>query len=159
MDCIPSGLFTKYAELADQMLALTGFGTQCKLVYTDKIELMDYSVPDFKQKKVFDLQKTNPSSGFGRGNKKFKTVETTEDITLRIYWDEKDFKKFGNIHMPDGSVMAIGKYSELAKIRKAAFLLIQTDKTDHAAWKFEKAAEPTIHGLDKGYLISYWKRA
>ena len=141
------------------MLGLDGFGTQCKLVYTDKIEVIDNAVPDFNQKRVFDLQKTNPSSGFGRGSRKFKTVETTEDIVLRVYWDEKDFKKFGNIQMPDGSVMAIGQFSELAKIRKAAFLLIETAKDGHAEWKFEKAAEPTIHGLNKGYLISYWKRA
>jgi hypothetical protein len=104
---IPSGVFTKYAEYADCMLGLDGFGTQCKLVYTDKIEVIDNAVPDFNQKRVFDLQKTNPSSGFGRGSRKFKTVETTEDIVLRVYWDEKDFKKFGNIQMPDGSVMRI----------------------------------------------------
>ena len=105
-----------------------------------------------------DLQKVNPDSGFGRGSNKFTTIETTEDITLRIYWDQKEFKKFGNVNLPDGSVMAIGNYSQLAKIRKAAFLLIECAKTGHAQWKFEKAAEPTVHGLDKSYLMSYWKR-
>ena len=156
---IPSGVFTKYSEFADGMLNLdTGFGVPCQLVYTDKIEVITKNVPDFKQKRVMNVQSMNPDSGFSRGNKKFKTVETTEDITLRIYWDQKEFKKYGNVNLPDGSVMAIGNYSELAKIRKAVFLLIETAKTWHAQWKFEKAAEPTVHGLDKDYLMSYWKR-
>jgi len=159
MVSIPSGVFTKYGEFADTMLNLAnGFGTQCQLVYTDQIEIVTNNVPNFKQKRVFDVQSMNPDSGFSRGSKKFKTVETTEDITLRIYWDEKDFKKFGNINIPDGGVMAIGNYSELTKIRKAAFLLIETAKTGHAQWKFEKTAEPTIHGLDTNYLMSYWSR-
>ncbi|MAK37648.1 MAG: hypothetical protein CMC15_15930 [Flavobacteriaceae bacterium] len=159
MVAIPSGVFNKYAEFADGMLNLTtGFGTQCQLVYTDKIEVITNDVPNFKQKRVFDVQSMNPDSGFSRGSKKFKTVETTENITLRVYWDEKEFKKFGNISIPEGGVMAIGNYSELAKIRKAAFLLIETAKTGHAQWKFEKAAEPTVHGLDSDYLMSYWKR-
>jgi hypothetical protein len=138
--------------------ATSGFGIECQLVYTDKIEVITESVPAFKQKRVMNVQNVNPDSGFGRGTKKFKTVETTENITLRIYWDQKDFKRYGNVNIPDGSVMAIGNYSELAKIRKAAFLLIQTAKTGHAQWKFEKAAEPTVHGLDHNYLMSYWKR-
>ena len=89
----------------------------------------------------------------------FGKKDTTEDITLRVYWDQKDFKKYGNVNIPDGSIMAISNYSDLGKIRKAAFLLVQTAKTGHAQWKFEKAAEPTVHGLNNNYLMSYWKRA
>jgi len=159
MVTLPTGVYAKYDEFATEMLnGTTGFGVQCQLVYTDKIEVVTEAVPTFKQKRVMNIQKINPDSGFGRGTKKFKTVENTENITLRIYWDEKDFKKYGNINMPDGSIMAIGNYSDLAKMRKAAFLLVQTAKTGHAQWKFEKAAEPTVHGLNKSYLMSYWKR-
>jgi hypothetical protein len=164
MVSIPSGVFTKYDEFATEMLnADSGFGVKCQIVYTDKIEVMEganvKSVSNFRQKRVMDVQRSNPDSGFGRGTKKFKTVETTEDITLRVYWDQKDFKKYGNVNIPDGSIMAISNYSDLGKIRKAAFLLVQTAKTGHAQWKFEKAAEPTVHGLNNNYLMSYWKRA
>ena len=159
MVSIPSGVFTKYNEFATAMLdADSGFGVECKLVHTDKIEVVTKSVPSFRQKRVMDIQSMNPDSGFGRGTKKFKTVETTEDITLRIYWDEKDFKKYGNVNMPDGSVMAISNYSDISRINKAVFLLVQTSKTGHEQWKFEKAAEPTVHGLNNSYLMSYWKR-
>ena len=159
MVTLPTGVYAKYDEFATEMLnQSTGFGVQCQLVFTDKIEVATQSVPNFKQKRVMNVQSINPDSGFGRGTKKFKTVETTENITLRIYWDEKDFKKYGNINMPDGSIMAISNYSDLAKIRKAVFLLVQTAKTAHAQWKFEKAAEPTVHGLNNDYLMSYWRR-
>jgi|TARA_R100000008_G_scaffold82837_1_gene67523 hypothetical protein len=159
MVTIPTGVYGKYNDFATEMLNLTsGFGVSCKLVYTDKIEVETKAVPSFKQKRVMNIQKLNPDDGFGRGTKKFRTVENTENITLRVYWDKKDFKKYGNVDIPDGSVMTIGNYSDLAKIRKAAFLLIECDKTGHTQWKFEKAAEPTVHGLNSAYLMSYWKR-
>ena len=144
MVSIPSGVFTKYDEFATEMLnADSGFGIKCQIVYTDKIEVMEganvKSVSNFRQKRVMDVQRSNPDSGFGRG--------------------AKNFKKYGNVNIPDGSIMAISNYSDLGKIRKAAFLLVQTAKTGHAQWKFEKAAEPTVHGLNNNYLMSYWKRA
>jgi len=155
---IPSGVFAVYADAANAMLATTGFGVVCKLVYLNKIETMDDSTPSFRQKKVMDLQRSNTSGGFGRGDSNFRTVEQTEDITLRVYWSKKDFKKYGNIELPDGAVMTIGNYSDLTAINRASFLLINTSQTNNQDWKFEKVAEPTIHGLDGNYLMCYWNR-
>jgi len=163
MVTIPTGVYTKYNEFASEMLnQSSGFGIPCQLVYTDKIEVVEAenikTARNFRQKRVMDVQRVNPDAGFSRGTKRFKTVENTENITLRVYWDQKDFRKYGNVDIPDGSVMAIGRYSDLGKIRKADFLLIQTAKTGHVQWKFEKMAEPTVHGLNNDYLMSYWKR-
>lgn len=159
MVTIPSGVFTKYAEFADAMLASSGFGMSCKLVYTDKIEVIDQTVPNLKQRKVMNLQNTSPDSGFKRGTSSYKTVETTENITLRVYWDKKDFKKFGNIEAPDGAVMTIGAYADLSKINRAKELLINTDRTGHVEWSFTKTSEPTLHGLDQNYFMCFWKRS
>lgn len=156
---IPSGVFTKYAEAADAMLASSGFGLSCTLVYTEKIENIDDSIPNFKRKKRMHLQNIAPNGGFKREDDRFRTVETTESITLRVYWDKKDFKKFGNIQAPDGSVMTIGQYSDMIKIQKASALLINTDRTGHKDWKFTKSSEPTIHGLDNNYFMCFWSRA
>jgi len=156
---IPSGVFTKYAEFADAMLASSGFGMSCKLVYTEKIETIVDVVPDIKQRKLMNLQNTSPDSGFKRGSTSFKTVETTEDITLRVYWDKKDFKKFGNIEVPDGGIMTIGAYADLQKINRAKALLINTDRTGHAEWRFTKNGEPILHGLDQKYFMCFWSRA
>ena len=155
---IPSGVFTKYAEIADAMLAASGFGTTCKLVYVDKIETMSDTVPDVKRKKMMNVQGMGTPTGFKRGTVQFKTVETSENIVLRTYWSQKDFQKIGNVTLPDGSVMCIGNYSDLQKIYKASFLEIETEKSNHKPWRFDKAAEPMIYGLNNNYLISYWKR-
>jgi hypothetical protein len=159
MVTIPSIVFTKYAEFADAMLASTGFGAPCKLVYTEEIQVINNAVPNIKQRKLMNLQDTSPDSGFKRGSTSFKTVETTEDINLRLYWDKKDFKKFGNIDVPDGSLMTIGHYADLIKINRAKALLINTDKTGHVEWKFVKSSEPTIHGLNNNYFMCFWSRA
>jgi hypothetical protein len=73
------------------------------------------------------LQDISPDSGFKRGSTSFKTVENTEDITLRIYWDKRDFKKFGNIEVPDGSIMTIGKYEDLQKNQHTQYHLPDFD--------------------------------
>jgi hypothetical protein len=159
MVTIPSGVFTKYAEFADAMLASSGFGISCKLIYTEKIQTIDQTVPNIKQRKLMNLQDTSPDSGFRRGTTSFKTVENTEDITLRVYWDKKDFKKFGNIEVPDGSVMTIGAYADLTKINRAKALIINTDRTGNVEWKFVRSSEPTLHGLDNNYFMCFWSRS
>lgn len=159
MVTIPSGVFTKYAEFADAMLASSGFGMSCKLVYTDKIQVIDSSVPEIKQRKLMNLQNVSPQSGFKRGETSYKTVETTENITLRVYWDKKDFKRFGNIEVPDGAVMTIGAYADLSKINRANKLLLNTDRTGHVEWSFTKVSEPILHGLNQNYFMCFWGRS
>lgn len=153
---IPSGIFTKYAEYADAMLSSSGFGVSCKLVYVDKITQSAISAPSVN--KVASL---NPSlnNSFVVGNDTYKMVETTADITLRVYWSQKEFAKFANVQVPEGGIMCIGRFSDLNLINKAKALLINTDKTGHVEWRFEKTAEPIVHGLDNNYLMSFWKRA
>ena len=127
MVVIPSIIAIKYAEFADAMLASTGFGILCKIVYTEEIQVINNSVPAIKERKVMNLQDISPDSGFKRGSTSFKTVENTEDITLRIYWDKRDFKKFGNIEVPDGSIMTIGKYEDLQKNQHTQYHLPDFD--------------------------------
>jgi hypothetical protein len=159
MVVIPSIIATKYAEFADAMLASTGFGTLCKIVYTEEIQVINNSVPAIKERKVMNLQDISPDSGFKRGSTSFKTVETLEDIMLRVYWDKKDFKKFGSIQVPDGSIMTIGKYEDLPKITRAKSLLVYAKQTDHQEWRFVKASEPNIHGYNSNYIMCFWSRA
>lgn len=159
MVIIPQIVFSKYTEFADAMLATTGFGVTCKLVYVEEIQTINNVVPNIKQRKVMDLQGISPDSGFKRGSTSFKTVETTEDVTLRVYWDKKDFKKFGNIDVPDGSVMTIGAYADLAKVNRAKALLIYPEQAGHAEWRFVKSSEATLHGLTNQYFMCFWSRA
>ena len=101
----------------------------------------------------------HPSNGFKRGDVSIKTIETTEEVPVRMYCDKKSFQKFGHIQVPDGSVMTITQYKYLDKFNKAIALLVCTDKTDHQEWRFVKSAEPITHGLNNNYLMGFWGRA
>lgn len=154
---IPSEVLSKYTEAADAMLSTSGFGTPCKIIYVDKISTTETNLSGFRNRNSM-----HPSGGggsFSRGGQSYKTVEVSESITLRVYWDQKDFKKFGNVQVPDGAIMTIGKYSDLGKIQKATALVIDSERTNHAEWRFEKKSEPTIHGLTQNYFMCVWTRA
>lgn len=155
---IPQAVFTKYAEFAEAMLATTGFGHLCELVYTDEIETITEAVPEIRQRKVMNLQKSSPDAGFKRGTSTFKTVEIKESITLRLYWDKKDFKKFGGVEIPSGSVMTIGAYADLPNVSRAKALLINTNRTGNVEWRFARSSEPVLHGLDDNYFMCFWER-
>lgn len=152
---IPAKVFDVYATHADDMLNLSGFGAQCKLVFMSQVEVVD-SVSPLKQKKVMNLQ--GSSNDYGRANKSFKSVEVTEDITLRIYWSEKDFKKVSSVSTPDGAIMTIGSLSDISNVNKAIALIINTDKTNLTPYRFTKIGEPIIHGLNNNYFTCFWGR-
>ena len=92
---IPSDVFAKYKEFADGMIS--NFGVTCQLIYTEKIEEISESVPRPKQRRSLNVGDRGDSAGFARGTKKYKTVENTEDITLRVYWNRKEWVKIGEI--------------------------------------------------------------
>lgn len=159
MITIPDILGIKYAEVMDSLLASDLFTVECKLVYNEQMEILTNPLPSMRQQKIMNLQDMHPSNAFRRGDSSFRTVETTEDISLRMYWDKKDFQKFGHIQVPDGTVMTITKYENLDKINKAVALLVCTAKTAHQEWRFIKSAEPIVHGLNNNYLMSFWLRS
>jgi len=154
---IPTGIFRAYEQVTDAMMSTTtGFASPCLIKYTSTIETSNTSLPNIKKRKTMDVQMSD--TDFKRGTTTYKKVSRTEPINLRVYWDKKDFKKFGNIEIPDGSVMTIGKYTDMLKINKAARLVINTDKTGNIDWEFEKASEPTLFGLTSKEFMCIWKR-
>jgi hypothetical protein len=156
---IPDIIGIKYAEVMDSFLESNLYTVPCQLVYNEQIEVIDNQMPLVRQNKTMNLQDMHPSNGFKRGDKSFRTIETTENISLRMYWEKKDFQKFGHIQVQDGVVMTITKYENLDKFNKAIALLVCTDKTSHQEWRFIKSAEPIVHGLNNNYLMAFWRRA
>lgn len=152
-------VFTKYRELADCMVSPSGFGTSCQLVYTDKVEINTADVPDIKQRKRMNLQHGSSPDGFNRGDVSYKTVETTEDITLRTYWSQRDFKRVSSAQYPDGTLMTIGAFSDVPKVTRAKALLVNTDKTGSVDWKFTRTTEPFPYGLDDNSFVCFWERS
>lgn len=155
---IPKAVFDKYKEFADAMIS--DFGVTCKLVHLDQIQEISENVPRAKQKRSLSIQDRSDPTAFARGSKKFKTVETTEDITLRVYWGKKDWIKVGDIDVPDGSVQTIGYLSDITRINKAKSIIINSDNDGIKEYTFVKAAEAFPFGFKKDrYAVCFWKRS
>lgn len=155
MSIIKQAVFDKYGEFVDHMT--DDFGISCLLVYAHKVNAVTPTAPLVKQRKSMDVRQS-AASDFARGSDDFKTVETTEAITLRIYSNKKDFAKFGNVNIPDEGIMAYGKRDLLYKVEMATYLIINDGSEPTNTLKYEKIAAPAIHGLNANYFISYWKR-
>lgn len=154
---IPSTVFTKYQEFADGMIS--NFGINCQLVYTEKVEEITESVPRVKQRRSLNIQNRNDPAAFARGSKKYKTVENTEDIKLRVYWNRKDWVKIGEIDVPDGAIQTIGYLTDLPKVNKAKSLIVNTDVSGYERYDFVKTAEPFPYGLQQNrYFVCFWSR-
>jgi hypothetical protein len=154
---IPSTVFTKYKEFADAMIA--DFGVNCKLVYTEQVEEISEDVPRVKQRRSMNIQDRNDAAGFARGSKKFKTVENTEDIKLRVYWNRKDWVKVGEIDIPDGAIQTIGYLSDFTSINKAKALIVNSDIDGYREYRFIKASEPFPWGFKQDrYMVCFWTR-
>jgi hypothetical protein len=95
-------------------------------------------------------------SGGNRGDELTEYVETTENVTLRVYYDKKSFYKVASLTVPDGGCMTICSVSLRQKLDRASFLLTNTEQDQ--PWKYEKASEIIPWGLDKQYIVCAWAR-
>lgn len=140
---IPSGVFNKYKEVADYMLSADCFGTVCQLIYASKI--VTSTDTNLRQRL------TMKPSGGNRGNELTEYVETSENITLRVYYDKKSFSKIASLVVPDGGCMTICLVSLRDKVDRASFLLADSKR-------YEKASEILLWGLNKEYIVCSWAR-
>lgn len=158
MVSIPSGVFTKYKEYADEMIA--SFGVNCDLIYTNKVEIVSQDVPRVKQKRSLSLQNRGDSSGFSRGDSTFKTTETSDTVKMRVYRNKKDFIKIGDFEVPDGAIQTISYLSDLTKINRAVSIITDTELAGHSTLRYTRISEPFPHGFKHDrYIVCFWKRA
>jgi hypothetical protein len=154
---IPETVFSKYEEFADAMIA--DFGVSCTLIYTDEVESISDSVPQVKQRRSMNIQDRNDPAAFARGTSTFRTVESTESITLRVYRTPKDFIKVSNMVVPDGAIQTIGYLSDLTKINKAKAAIMDAGLAGHEEYRYVKTGEPAPFGFKhRRYIVCYWKR-
>jgi len=151
---IPANIFSKFDEVTDLMRSADVFGRTCKLVF-ESVVTTTTTVPSIKR----HLTMSPPAgiAGSLRGSESTKTVETTEEIILRVYWSKKDFSKIGNILVPEGGCLTICEIGKLESLAKAKFLLVYTD-IEQSELKMAKLSEPVVYGLSKKEAICFWSR-
>jgi len=145
---IPSNVYTKYAEAMTMFALSTNFGVVCQLVY-QKISPISSAPADIRQRLTMNPQAGQ--AGMLRGGEATKTVETLEEITLRVYSDKKSFEKVGGFDYAAGSCMTIGTSAQAEDIRKADYIII--DKV-----RLQRSGEVLVWGLNTDYCIAHWRK-
>ena len=97
----------------------------------------------------------------GRG---YKEVETSEDITARIYWERKYFLDVGvAIDAPDMLIQTICFMKDYDKVNKANYLIPRYSNMDnYAKQKFQRYGQSYPQGFKQNetkYFVTFWKLA
>jgi hypothetical protein len=154
---VPQSVFDKYFEVIDSTFTI--FGVTCQLVSIDVIEMRE---------EVFDnLPSTNSinhhrriNTDHNRGSIAYVEVEKLEDVTLKVYWDRRNWIKIADdINVPDGSIQTICFAADLPKIIRAKELLVHKGVKDILEMRFQRSGEPFPMGLKQNkYFGCFWER-
>ena len=164
---IPASVFTTYNEA---VLLFTRTATliypekkeRCPNCYLDTLGTSNRSISIYRAGGPYPFERGMPCPYCG--GKGYKAVETTEDVTLRIYWDSKfwiktDFK----IDVPNGAIQTIAKMDDLDKINKAKYLIPNYDGIEkYDQGRYERAGLSYPQGFKQNetkYVVTFWSRA
>ena len=162
---IPSGAFDKYNEGADAMIG--SFGVACQLVYPEKRTRCSNCITNTMGGRSSSFYRTGGPISFPRGmpcpwcnGKGYFSSESTEDITLRLYWRTKDWIDVGfQVDVPANYVQTIGYIKDLPKINKAKQLITNKDIKGYETFRFNRAGEGYPHGFKQNrYIINFWEK-
>ena len=164
---IPSSVFDIYNE------AVLFFARPATLVYPAKREDCPNCTHSSFGTKTQSVSIYTPGGPipFERGmpcpychGKGFKEVETTEDITVRIYWERKYFMDVGlPVDFPDMMIQTISFTTDFDKINKANYLIPRYGNMDrYVNQRFQKHGQPYPQGFKQNevkYFVTFWKLA
>ena len=154
MVSIPAKVFSLYREFADEMI--TSFGVNCRLHYVKRIQSTVNAVPAVKKSK--SMRTYNKRDDFVQTTN-YESVETTEDIKLRVYWTAKDFRTIADLVVPDGGMMTIGYATDLPKIRSCEYITPNTENEAYLGSRFVRSGNPIPWGIKKDrYFVCVWKQ-
>ena len=157
---VPQSVFDKYYDVIDSTYTI--FGVTCKLVYIETVEEISTSYDNFPTHNSINAHRRgggNPA--YRREEVVLKEVEKTEDIKLKVYWDNRAWIKVSNdIVVPDNSIQTISYMTDLPKILRAKELIVHKDIEDYGEIRFKRAGEYYPMGLKKNrYVACFWERA
>mgnify|MGYP003121031056 CR=1 FL=1 len=165
---IPSGVFDVYNE------AILLFTRSATLVYPEKKEDCPncvMSTMGVGGRSVSIYQAGGPYP-FDRGmpcpycnGKGYKAVEATDQVTLRIYWDRKNWVKTGaEINVPAGGIQTIAYMADLDKIEKCKYMIPSYDGIENydPNARYEKTGISFPQGFKQNntkYVVTFWTRS
>ena len=165
---IPSSVFDTYNE------AVLLFTRTAKLIYPEKKQDCPNCIMSSMgtRNRSISIYQTGGPYPFDRGmpcpycgGKGYKAVEASDEITLRIYWDRKNWVKTeSSINIPNGGVQTIAYMADLDKIEKVKYMIPQYDGIQNydVNAKFEKTGMSFPQGFKQNntkYVVNFWTRA
>ena len=156
---VPQSVFDKYFDVIDSTFTI--FGITCQLVYVEKVEEISSSFDNFPTNNSISAHRRGPGTpAFNRAGSVFREVEKIEDITLKVYWDNRSWVKVGhNITVPDNSIQTIGYMTDLPKILRAKELIVHKGIKDYGELRFQRTGEHFPVGLQQErYFACFWER-
>ena len=156
---IPSGVYNKYIEAVDSTIDI--FGVNCKIVFPERVEEIDGgTTSNPEERRSMNSHRRGNREAYSRGDKTFRTVETTQDIKLKVYWNPKNWIDVGyRTEAPDNTIQTIGHLSDLPRLRKASELIVHSGIDDYGTIRFERQGEHYPIGLQQDrYVAMFWRR-
>jgi|19_taG_2_1085344.scaffolds.fasta_scaffold00068_25 hypothetical protein len=88
-----------------------------------------------------------------------RAVESSEDLSLMVIWDQKDFFKVGSVNTPDGDIQTMTFADRTPKLKRAKEIVVATNIAGYATHRFERITDPVPCGLDSDQFVAcMWKR-
>lgn len=159
-------IFSIYREFADDFIS-DNFGINCKIFYPPKIVDCPNCIFDSKTGKSANIYQSGGPVPFSfgvcpycHGEGKRNDESAADTIKLRCYFDKKSWVKISsNVVVEDGAVQIIGFIYDLPKIKRAEYLLLNSDLSDYIEYKYCVDGELLPHGFKRNrYFIGYLKR-
>ena len=123
---VPTCLYDEHEWMVDYLID-GELGTNCSLIFTPVYGPCDNCFIDTETRKSSHIYNGTGPQDFpnytlcprcnGRGT---LSEPVTKNVRLRVYWDAKDWKKFGHsLQAPDASAMIIGYMDDAADLQNA----------------------------------------
>ena len=154
---IPESVFDKYFDVIDSTFDI--FGVTCQLVSIDVLEMLEEEFDNLPPTNSINPHR-RVNTDYNRGDIAYVEVEKLEDVTLKVYWDRRNWIKIADdINAPDGSIQTICFATDLPKILRAKELIVHKGVKDILEMRFQRSGECYPMGLKQDkYFGCFWER-
>ena len=164
---IPSGVFNIYNDAVDLFVRTATLvypekKEQCPNCYLDTMGTRTRSVSLYRSGGPYPFDRGMPCPYCnGKG---YKAVETTEDVSIRIYWDRKNWYNVGiPLDLPQGAIQTICNMTDLPKLERAKYLIPKDygNISNYETMKFVRSGPSFPQGFKQNpvkYAVTFWNR-
>jgi len=154
---VPQSVFDKYFEVIDSTFTI--FGVTCQLVSIDVLEIKEEEYDNLPTSNSINPHR-RINTDHNRGSIAYVEVEKLEDITLKVYWDRRNWIKVADdINVPDGSIQTIFFAKDLPKLLRAKELIVHKGVKDILDMRFQRSGDCYPMGLQQNkYFGCFWER-